>query len=586
MVIIKKSKQKSVLILTAAIVALVVNLSSPAQAAETLRIMPLGDSITRGYFGGNSNGYRKNLYLDLINTGLEIDFVGGETDGDFADPDHEGYDSQTASWLNADMSNRLSNYLPDCILYHIGTNDLINGSDIETYAQDAEDTIEIIYNFDPNTTIILAKIILTSNDEIVNTRIRAYNLLLGDIVQAWADAGYSIADANMTDALDYSMNMSSWLHPNDSGYARIANVWYDALENVLDFTPEITSSPVTNAAVGRLYTYDVEASGEPDPTYSLAVYPAGMTIDPNTGLIEWAPVDYDFVDVTVQAGNGLPPDVSQNFIITVAATIEFDAASFVSSSENNGTLSWSHTVGNGQNRLLVVGVAGEDNNAGDLIIADVEYNNIAMIPVTDSNEIAGSGIGQDRKIQTKLYYMLSPPSGTAAVEVTFSGNVSDKYAGAVSIENVQQQQPEAVATNANADANSISTAITTQTDGAWIVDVIACGNQGSFTVATGGMQEQWVLLGSSSSSAGSTRPAILAGTTAMSWNHTDANRLVHSAAAFVPKQPITYDIIDLILLIEQWLNPDVTGDPDYSGDGKIDFDDFARLSEDWHAGEF
>ena len=566
---------------------LIINLLSPAQAEETLRIMPLGDSITRGYFGGNSNGYRKNLYLDLINTGLDIDFVGGETDGDFADTNHEGYDNKAASWLNADMSIRLSNYPPDYILYHIGTNDLKDGSDIEIYVQDANDTIGIIYGFDPDITVMLAKIILTSNDEIVNTRIRAYNLLLGDIVQAWSDAGYLISTVDMENALTYPDDMWDLLHPNVTGYAKMADVWYDALENVLNLTPlKITSSPVTNAAVGRLYTYDVEANGEPDPTYSLAVYPAGMTIDPNTGLIEWTPVDYDFVDVTVQAGNGQLPDISQSFIITVAATIEFDADSSVSSSANNATLSWSHTVGNGQHRLLVVGIAGEDNNAGDLIIADVKYSNIAMIPVTDSNEIAGSGAGQDRKIQTKLYYMLSPPSGTAAVNVTFSGNVSNKCAGAVSIENVQQQQPEAVATNANADANSISTTITTQTNGAWIVDVIGCGSKGSFTVATGGMQERWDLLSSSSSSAGSTRPAILAGTTAMSWNHTDTNRLVHSAAAFVPKQPITYNITDLILLIEQWLNPDIIGDPDYSGDGKVDLDDFARLSEYWHAGEF
>ncbi len=53
--------------------------------------------------------------------------------------------------------------------------------------------------------------------------------------------------------------------------------------------PEITSTPVTDAAIGELYTYDVEATGNPAPEYLLWVNPAGMTIDETTGLIEWTP---------------------------------------------------------------------------------------------------------------------------------------------------------------------------------------------------------------------------------------------------------------------------------------------------------
>ncbi len=53
--------------------------------------------------------------------------------------------------------------------------------------------------------------------------------------------------------------------------------------------PEITSQPVTQAVVNELYTYDVEASGNPIPTYSLTVFPTGMTIDQNTGEISWTP---------------------------------------------------------------------------------------------------------------------------------------------------------------------------------------------------------------------------------------------------------------------------------------------------------
>jgi len=53
--------------------------------------------------------------------------------------------------------------------------------------------------------------------------------------------------------------------------------------------PVITPIPEQSATVGRLFTYDVEATGSPAPTFSLITKPAGMTIDSSTGLIQWTP---------------------------------------------------------------------------------------------------------------------------------------------------------------------------------------------------------------------------------------------------------------------------------------------------------
>ena len=80
-----------------------------------VRIMPLGGSITMGYINGLAGeltvGYCQELYLDLINVGSSIDFVGSLNDGSFAEPtfdyNHEGHggwkDSEVAgeglSWL-------------------------------------------------------------------------------------------------------------------------------------------------------------------------------------------------------------------------------------------------------------------------------------------------------------------------------------------------------------------------------------------------------------------------------------------------------------------------------------------------------
>ncbi|MFH1844191.1 MAG: LamG-like jellyroll fold domain-containing protein, partial [bacterium] len=81
--------------------------------------------------------------------------------------------------------------------------------------------------------------------------------------------------------------------------------------------PVITSIPVTSAAEGVLYTYDVDATGYPEPTYNLTVSPAGMTIDPVSGLIEWTPPDSADASVTVEATNSAKGVDSQSFTIIV-----------------------------------------------------------------------------------------------------------------------------------------------------------------------------------------------------------------------------------------------------------------------------
>ena len=54
-------------------------------------------------------------------------------------------------------------------------------------------------------------------------------------------------------------------------------------------TPKITSPPVTAAQVNAPYAYQVVATGNPIPMFSLTKSPAGMQINPNSGLIQWAP---------------------------------------------------------------------------------------------------------------------------------------------------------------------------------------------------------------------------------------------------------------------------------------------------------
>ena len=104
--------------------------------------------------------------------------------------------------------------------------------------------------------------------------------------------------------------------------------------DVAGIAPAITSTPTTVATVGQLYAYDVDASGIPDPNYSLVTSPSGMTIAPTTGVITWTPTagQLGLNPVTVRATNSEGTD-DQSFSFSVFAIpgmtihVDDDAAS-------------------------------------------------------------------------------------------------------------------------------------------------------------------------------------------------------------------------------------------------------------------
>jgi hypothetical protein len=209
----------------------------------------------------------------------------------------------------------------------------------------------------------------------------------------------------------------------------------------------------------------------------------------------------------------------------VSETISFDNVSSTTSSDNPMTLS--HTIGGGTNRLLLVGISAECNEG--ISVTSVTYNGQPLTKAASVEADTGTVGTAD------LWYLLEadlPVAGAYNVEVTTSGYTS-KTVGAISMEGVAQQAPEASNTNTNVGPEYISTSITTLTDGAWIVDVVECGNASAFT-PDGGQTERYQLAASSSTGAASTKEKATAGSTTMGWTSASANRLAHVVAAFAP----------------------------------------------------
>jgi RHS repeat-associated protein len=91
-----------------------------------------------------------------------------------------------------------------------------------------------------------------------------------------------------------------------------------------DLPPSIVSTPPTQASVGQLYTYAVRANDVEGNslTYSLVTAPAGMVIDPSTGLVQWAPsaAQLGSQQVVINVSDGQGGGAVQGFNIVVSST--------------------------------------------------------------------------------------------------------------------------------------------------------------------------------------------------------------------------------------------------------------------------
>jgi hypothetical protein len=84
--------------------------------------------------------------------------------------------------------------------------------------------------------------------------------------------------------------------------------------------PSITNGPPTaTATTGYAYDFAYTTSGYPAPTFSVTSgsLPPGLSLSSTTGVISGAPTASGTYTGTVDAGNGVSPDATQNFTITV-----------------------------------------------------------------------------------------------------------------------------------------------------------------------------------------------------------------------------------------------------------------------------
>ncbi|WP_394835470.1 SGNH/GDSL hydrolase family protein [Pendulispora rubella] len=199
---------------------------------QRLVILPLGDSITEGLRTTTASGYRAELWNRMLGlSGYSFDFVGSLRSGQLPDGDHEGHSGWRIDQLTAKIDGWLATYKPNIVLLHIGTNDMAKDYELATAPDRLGTLIDKIAADVPGVTIVVAQIVPTK-DATISKRVEAFNSAIPAMVQSKVSQGKKVRVVDMYHALG-NADLSDTLHPNESGYSKMASVWYSDLERIL-----------------------------------------------------------------------------------------------------------------------------------------------------------------------------------------------------------------------------------------------------------------------------------------------------------------------------------------------------------------
>jgi len=226
----------------------------PCPATGDCKILPLGDSITWGInYGG---GYRIKLFTHTAADQKNVTFVGYDTGNPPTSTalsnlgsasskwvgKHEGHSgwtiqqdddlvtgksTATNDGVNYTGKKVVADFGPNIVLVHLGTNDL-NLGQASGAPERLGTLIDHIVADAPDALVVVAKIIpLPAQAAGVTT----FNNAIPGVVQQRTSAGKHVIVVDQFSALT-SSDMDT-VHPYESGYEKMAVVWYNAIKPYL-----------------------------------------------------------------------------------------------------------------------------------------------------------------------------------------------------------------------------------------------------------------------------------------------------------------------------------------------------------------
>ena len=230
-----------------------------------IEIMALGDSITRGEDAvtpkAQQNGYRDDLSARLNSAGIKFDFVGSQDNGSGFDSDHEGHGGWKISQLSSNVSGWLQSYRPEVIVLKIGTNDMgFSNASVGNAINQLSGLINKITAKRPSAKLIVSSIAPVNPANFSNPAIKSnfaqrvaqFNAQIPGLVSG---KGSNVSFADAYGALGSNDLSSDGFHPNNAGYSKLGQVYFNAIKKVTGTTTspsaalQSSSSPNSTSAV-------------------------------------------------------------------------------------------------------------------------------------------------------------------------------------------------------------------------------------------------------------------------------------------------------------------------------------------------
>jgi lysophospholipase L1-like esterase len=197
-------------------------------AAEPIRVMAVGDSITEG--GKTFATYRVPLAQRLKAAGYAVEFVGSRGEPGLR---HEGYGGKNVEYLAEHVPARFAATPAAVVLLHAGHNHFSEQRPVPGIVAATDQLIRAFRSANPQVIVLLAQVI-PSGKLPKYDYIPELNVALAALVTRLNTPGQPVVLVNQADGFDWRTDtIDDHVHPNAAGAEKMAAQWFDALRRML-----------------------------------------------------------------------------------------------------------------------------------------------------------------------------------------------------------------------------------------------------------------------------------------------------------------------------------------------------------------
>ncbi|KAI9051080.1 hypothetical protein LZ554_005186 [Drepanopeziza brunnea f. sp. 'monogermtubi'] len=203
-----------------------------ARAGVQLRILPVGASIVYGLGSTDRNGFRLGLKSALIANGNDVQMLGSQHGGNMPDPNCDCWPGKRTDQVAANVMNGLSSIspTPNIILIHVGSNDILQKFDFTTMGETLSSFLDSLHQKLPAALIVVSTLLPNSQ---IEAEAVVYNAKIRAIVDAKSRQGRNVYLADVHTPELTPSDMYDGIHPNDSGYAKMAGIYARKIQEVI-----------------------------------------------------------------------------------------------------------------------------------------------------------------------------------------------------------------------------------------------------------------------------------------------------------------------------------------------------------------